>query len=60
MSSCASHARAFHQPVYHMLTDAPHVQYEKVTKTQENITYNRTKRSALSQQVTTRLRGADK
>ena len=30
---------------------------EKVTKTQENITHKRAKRSALSQQVTTRLQG---
>ena len=31
------------------------VWYGKVTKTQENITYKGAKRSALSQQVTTRL-----
>ena len=30
------------------------------TKTQENITYQRTKRSALSQQVTTGVQGTDK
>ena len=32
----------------------------KVTKTQENITNKRAKRSALSQQVTKRLLGTDK
>ena len=32
----------------------------KMTNTQENITHKRAKRSALSQQVTTRLQGTDK
>ena len=34
--------------------------YGKVTKTQENMTHKKTKRSALSQQVTTRLQGTDR
>ena len=38
----------------------PRTPYGKVTKTQENITYKRAKRSAHSQQVTTRLQGTDK
>ena len=38
----------------------PRTPYEKVTKTKENITYKRAKRSALSQQVTTSLQGTDK
>ena len=38
----------------------PRTLKEKVTKTKENITYKRAKRSALSQQVTTSLQGTDK
>ena len=38
------------------LTQEP---YGKVTKTQENITHKRAKRSAFSQQVTLRLQGTD-
>ena len=34
--------------------------YGKVTKTQENITYRRAKKSAFSEQVTTRLHKTDK
>ena len=34
--------------------------YGKMTKTQENITYKRAKRSALSQLVTTGLQATDK
>ena len=34
--------------------------YENVTKTQENTTHMRTKRSAISQQMTTRLQGTEK
>ena len=37
----------------------PRPPYGKVTKTQENNTYKRAKRSSLSQQVTTRLQGTD-
>ena len=33
----------------------PRIPYGKVTQTQDNITYRRSKKSALSQQVTTRL-----
>ena len=38
----------------------PRTPYGKVTKTQENITHNRAKRSALSKLVTTKLQGTDK
>ena len=41
---------------YHTLPRTP---YGKVTKTQGTITHKRTKRSALSQQVITRLQGTD-
>ena len=42
--------------MYNTWTRTP---YEKVTKTQENITYKRAKRSAVSQQVTAMLQETD-
>ena len=38
----------------------PETLYEKVTKTQGNITHEEAKRSDLSQQVITKLQGTDK
>ena len=44
------------QSIKHIL---PRTLYQKVTKTQDNITYKEVKRSVLSQQVSTRLQETD-
>ena len=45
---------------YNQVPHLPRTPYGKVTKTQENITYKRAKRSANPQQETTRLQETDK
>ena len=54
---CQKHKSGIYTINYHTL---PRTLYGKMTKTQENITYKRAKRSTLSQQVTTRLQETDK